>query len=115
MKNKVLLWHVLFWVVFTAIFTFIEGGYNNNFGEAFSLELSYLPLRLIIVYFNYFYLLPKFLLKKEIRKYILYSLLTVVVGAFVQRVFNYYLYNPLIFPEEKLIISGGNFHGLFSS
>lgn len=99
MKNKVLLWHTLFWIVFTAMFTFIEGGYNHNFDEAFALELSYLPIRLVIVYFNYFYLLPTFLLKKKVRKYILYSLLTVIAMALLQRALNYYVYNPLIFPD----------------
>ncbi len=99
MKRKTLLWHIVFWIVYMAIFTFVEGGYQNNFDEAFALEASYLPSRLLLVYFNYFMLLPRFLLKRKIEKYIGYTLITIIIATTIQRVLSFYLINPLIFPD----------------
>lgn len=99
MKRKTLLWHTVFWIVYMAIFTFVEGGYQNNFDEAFALEASYLPSRLVLVYFNYFFLLPRFLLKRKIEKYIGYTLITILVATTIQRVLGYYIINPSIFPD----------------
>lgn len=99
MKRKTLLWHTVFWIVYMAIFTFVEGGYQNNFDEAFALEASYLPSRLMLVYFNYFFLLPRFLLKRKIEKYIGFTLITIVIATAIQRLLGFYIINPLIFPD----------------
>ncbi|GAB5527897.1 MAG: histidine kinase [Roseivirga sp.] len=99
MKRKTLLWHIVFWTVYMAIFTFVEGGYQNNFDEAFALEASYLPSRLLLVYFNYFILLPRFLLKRKIERYIGYTFITIIIATTIQRVLGFYVINPLIFPD----------------
>lgn len=99
MKRKTIAWHIAFWVVYMSIFTFVEGGYNNNFDEAFALEASYFPLRLLLVYFNYFFLLPRYLIRRKIRQYIGYSFISIVVAALLQRVVAYYFVNELVFPD----------------
>lgn len=82
-----------------SIFTFIEGGYGNNFDDAFFIEVAYFPIRLIVVYFNYFKLTPNFLMKGKIRAYILFTLISVVTGSFLHRLAMHHYINALIFPD----------------
>lgn len=81
------------------IFTFVEGGYGNQFQQAFFIELGFLPFRLAVVYYNYFVLLPKLLKTQRVGYYILATLMTLIVASFGHRllVFNY-LY-IVLFPE----------------
>ena len=99
MKRKTIFWHVVFWIVYMSIFTFVEAGYQNELKEAFLLEMTYLPLRLILVYFNYFILVPGFLLRKKIERYIIFSIVTILVVSISQRLAGYYVINPWLFPE----------------
>lgn len=98
-NQKTVALHVVFWIVYTTIFTFVEGGYQNHFKEAFFLELAHLPLRLIVVYLNYFLLLPKFLEQSKYINYISYTLLSVIAASFLQRAFLHFLVNPVLFPN----------------
>lgn len=82
-----------------SIFTFVEGGYQNQFKEAFLLELSYFPARLALVYFNYFVLLPRYLVKRKIEKYISFTLLTIILATAIQRLLAFYVVNPMLYPN----------------
>ena len=88
-----------------AIFTFVEGGYNNQFREALLTELGFLPFRLAVVYLNYFYLLPQFLLKRKITIYLAYSIISIAVASILSRLVFYHYLNDIIFPGW----SQGNF------
>ncbi|MEQ9378954.1 MAG: histidine kinase [Imperialibacter sp.] len=96
--KKDVYFHLLFWITYMAIFTFVEGGYNNKFDQAFYMELGYLPLRLVVVYLNYFWLLPQFLLKKRITSYLFYSVATILLASLLNRLFFYCYLNAIIFP-----------------
>ncbi|MEQ9414533.1 MAG: histidine kinase [Cyclobacteriaceae bacterium] len=100
-RNEVY-YHILFWIVYSSIFTFVEGGYSNQFREAFYIELLYLPFRLFVVYLNYFWLLPKFLLKRRIISYLTYTLLSIVIASFTHRVAMHTYFSLLIFPNWNL-------------
>lgn len=82
-----------------AIFTFVEGGYQNNFREAFFIELAYLPMRVCVAYLNYFYLSRKYLLKGDYKGYVGLTILSIIVAALVQRCITYYYIYPLLFPD----------------
>lgn len=99
MKRRTLIWHIIFWVVYMSIFTFVEGGYNNQFREAMLIEAAYFPIRLMVVYINYFLLMPRLLLKGATMRYILLTLATIIIGALLQRWFAFYHINELIFPN----------------
>ncbi|WP_255399561.1 sensor histidine kinase [Roseivirga sp. 4D4] len=90
MRNKKeLALHVLFWVFNTLIFTFIEGAYSEEFRRGFYLELGFLPGRLVVVYINYSWLLPKYLLQSNYPKYISYTLISLLLGSLIHRVVMY--------------------------
>lgn len=89
--------HSGFWVILTIVFTIIEASYKGEYEDAFVFQLIHLPIRLLVVYFNYFFLLPKFLFSGKVAKFFLYTILSLVVAGFVQRIINYYvltLLNP---------------------
>lgn len=98
MKRKTLLWHSIFWLIYMSIFTFIEGGYSNKFREAFFIEVAYFPIRLIVIYLNYFLLMPKLLLQDRIGSYILRTFASILLAALIHRFVMYQYINELIFP-----------------
>lgn len=98
MKRKTLLWHVVFWILYMSIFTFVEGGYSNKFREAFLIEAAYFPIRMVVVYVNYFLFMPNFLLKGQIRTYILKTFISIVLATIAHRYLMYEYINELIFP-----------------
>lgn len=97
-KKEVYL-HILFWVVFTAIFTFVEGGYNNRFKSAFQLQLIFLPFKLFVVYLNYFWLIPAYLMKRKFGPYLFYSVLSLVLASFLHRAVMYYHFYGILYPD----------------
>lgn len=89
MKNLIVWFHIGFWVAYTLIFTIIEASYKEKYGEALVFELVNMPMRLLVVYLNYFVLLPKLLLKGRIAKYFLFTLSSLIIGGFIQRFISY--------------------------
>ncbi len=81
-----------------AIFTFVEGGYANEFKSAFYLELALLPGRLLAVYFNYFVLLPKLLIHRHLTRYIVFTCITILLGALLHRIMMFAFAYEIIFP-----------------
>ncbi|NER12450.1 hypothetical protein GWK08_03280 [Leptobacterium flavescens] len=90
MKLKSVWFHIGFWIIYTATFTIVEASYKGKYTEALTFELINLPMRLIVVYFNYFILLPRLLLQGKTVKYFGITFLTLIVAGFIQRIFNYY-------------------------
>lgn len=97
--------HVTFWVVYTIIFTITDGGYNNRFDRSFFIELAHLPLRLVVVYLNYFVLFPKLLLAGKYYRYTLYTLISLVIAALLQRGIMFYYVNPILYPQTSDVVS----------
>ena len=91
--------HLLFWIVITIVFTFSEWGYNTTFSEAFILEMTFLPVRIIAVYVNWFYFIPRFLYKNELLKFAGVLVLLLLSLAIVQRFVTLYWVYPVFFPE----------------
>lgn len=94
-KNFSIWFHIGFWLIYTLVYTILGAGHKNDFEEALIVELLNLPMRLIICYFNYFLLLPILINQHKTTKYIVYSLLSLIIAGFVQRIFNYEALNIL--------------------
>ena len=97
-KANSIWFHLGFWIIYTAIFTIVEGSHNVSYNKAFTFELINMPIRLMVVYFNYFVLLPKLLLAGKIFKYFFYTFLTLLVAAIIQVPINFEALSYL-FPE----------------
>lgn len=92
-------YHTLFWIVYTAIFTIVEGGYGNQFQTAFLLEIAFLPSRLVVVYFNYFILLPRFLQHRALTKYLVLTTCTILFMTIIHRIAMHLFVNQILFPN----------------
>lgn len=98
MKRFSVWYHIVFWVLYVVVYTIIEASYKNEFQKAFIFELLNLPMRLLIAYFNYLILLPYFLLKNKTFKYFAYTVLSLIVLGFLQRIINYHALT-IIYPD----------------
>lgn len=104
-NRKSILLHITFWVVYTLIFTITDGGYSNRFDRAFFIELAHLPLRLVVVYLNYFILFPKLLLAGRYYRYAFYTLVSLLVAALLQRGIMFYYVSPILYPQTTDVVN----------
>ncbi len=74
-KNRVLVIHISFWCVYFSFFfyqiTFSRRGEEPDYTRAFFDAFTQILFMAILSYLNYFYWLPRFLLHKNIGKYLL--------------------------------------------
>ena len=71
--------HVLFWlVIYLEVFTYIYD-YTPDLKQEFLSDLFNMGLDMLLVYFNIYYLLPKFALKDKFLHYVVYTLLTLLI------------------------------------
>lgn len=83
-KNR-LYYHVLFWVVYVAIYTLMYGGYEEHYWEEFQQVLFLLPWKIIPTYITLYYLMPKYLYPKKTWQYIVLSLVLAMAMAMINR------------------------------
>ena len=91
--------HSLFWCILMLTYAISEWGYHSNFQEAILFELLFLPVRLVAVYTNWFYLIPGLLYKQQFGKYASILLALVIFLAILQQFILLYAGYPLFFPE----------------
>ncbi len=91
--------HILFWVIIMLTYALSEWGYRDNFWAAILFELIFLPVRLVAVYTNWFLLIPGWLYKNRILKYLLSLSILLFTLAIIQRYFVLYWAYPVFFPE----------------
>ncbi|QCR24700.1 sensor histidine kinase [Pontibacter sp. SGAir0037] len=94
-----LLQHLLFWFVYVSFFGLLYGSYIDDYYNAFMVELVELPFKMALVYFNMYYLMPVYLLRKKHLEFFVYLLLLMgAIGALMQYVLMPLLIHPLICP-----------------
>jgi two-component system sensor histidine kinase AlgZ len=73
-RNRVLLVHISFWCVYLSFFFYQISNFRHNrgidWGEASVFGITQLIITMAIAYLNYFYLLPRFLVHKNIWRYL---------------------------------------------
>ncbi|MEW7289284.1 sensor histidine kinase [Aquimarina sp. 2304DJ70-9] len=80
-------------------FVMSEWGYMQSFKDALIYELLFLPSRLIVVYINWFVLIPKFLYKNRLLHYFIVLIIVLLVFAMGHRYFVLYWGFPKYFPQ----------------
>ncbi|WP_439880064.1 sensor histidine kinase [Pontibacter sp. MBLB2868] len=107
-QNRLVL-HLFFWTVYVTFFGLLYGSYIDDYYNAFMVELVELPFKMALVYFNMYYLLPRYLLEKRYLEFFVYLLLLMVaIGALMQFVLLPFLIHPLFCPttctEDNLTV-----------
>ena len=97
-QNRLLL-HLLFWAVYVCFFGLLYGSYIDDYYNAFMIELIELPFKMLLVYFNMYFLMPQYLLQQRYMEFAVYLLLMMgAIGILMQFVLMPLLIHPLICP-----------------
>ncbi|MFD3000710.1 sensor histidine kinase [Pontibacter toksunensis] len=97
-QNRLLL-HLVFWTMYLVFFGLLYGSYIDDYYNAFMVELVELPFKMGLVYFNMYYLMPRYLLQKRYLEFFVYLLLLMgMIGALMQFVLIPFLIHPLFCP-----------------
>lgn len=103
--------HLLFWlVIYLDVFTYIYD-YTPDMKEELISDLCSLGLDLALVYFNIYYLLPKFALRDKIIQYATYTFFTLLIVCSS----NVYMDSLLYEPDEDYMFGWSMYYtGLFT-
>lgn len=75
--------HMVFWTAVLLFFTYFFGYGSDIEGFGLSFALFLLPITIAITYVSIYNLIPNFLLKKRYTKFILYSIYTIIISAYL--------------------------------
>ena len=102
-KNKSIStkYHILFWIVYFTFNIIRWGSYFGDYWYSLKSNLVEFPLHIIIVYFNIYYLIPKFILKKKYKRYVLFLFLSLLLLYAVRTGLNFLLVTENIWPEAE--------------
>lgn len=98
MKKEINL-HIAFWLVLILVSAISNWKHDFTLLDALVFELLFLPLKLVVVYLNWFYLIPRFLLREKYVPFSIVLVLLIVLLAICQRIFNLLLGYPYFFSE----------------
>ena len=103
-KNRIL-FHIAFWGSYILFFTFAWAGMEGNYWDSFFYELAQLPVRLSMVYFGLYYLMPQYLLKKKYVLFIVYLIVAFLVVGIAQSfmdkvVYEYFKYGSVTYVPD---------------
>jgi sensor histidine kinase YesM len=75
--------------------TFIDASYSLEYSKFFAIQLLRLPVALLVVYFNLYFLLPRLLLKNKYTTYLLMLFTFMLFAGILQRYVVVYLIVPI--------------------
>ncbi|MCM5661371.1 sensor histidine kinase [Galbibacter mesophilus] len=101
--KKTIAWryHIYFWGIYFLINFIRWGSYFDDYAYSFASNLVEFPLHIIIVYFNVYYLMPKFIYKKKYTLYVISLVLLLGVHYIIRSALNYWLVTENIWPEAQ--------------
>ncbi len=94
-------YHLLFWLSYFSFNVIRWGSYFDDFWYSFKSNLVEFPIHIIVIYINVYYLIPKFILNKKYKKYLLYLSLILVLVYLIRTGLNYLLVTKEIWPEAE--------------
>ncbi len=102
LRNQSLLWHLIFWLFYLVFYTFQYGLYQMDLANTFLYCLLSLPVVLSAVYFNLYFLIPKFLLKKKYRSFFFLFIISAGFFTLLLRIDSYFVAVPLLYSGDFL-------------
>ena len=78
-----LLLHVLFWCAVLLFFTYFFGFESNDFNYVLSFSLFLMPITIATTYVSIYKLIPDYLIKKHYIQFVIYSLYTLIISAYL--------------------------------
>lgn len=99
--------HLAFWIFYIFFFTLQSFLYYNDisyFPNLLSRWVLDAPIVIIATYFNIYYLIPNVLLKKQYRKFFIFSILSAIIFLLLNRIIIYYIIAPLFYEQSSVRI-----------
>lgn len=90
--------HILFWLIYYLTFSFLWAK-DGNLYASFGLELVLMPVRISASYLTMYLLIPEFLLKDRVLKFVFSLIAALIVAGILQRLLIYFFYE--LFFEQK--------------
>ncbi len=110
-KHRILLIHLSFWCLYFSFFyyqiTFPRRGEDVNYSRAFFDASTHVIMMATLSYLNYFYLLPRFLLHKNLLKYLLEFFVPFSIIVTLHILLKRHIYADL--GESKRFLHGSKF------
>jgi len=94
-------YHIIFWLSYFTFNVIRWGSYFDDYWYSLKSNLVEFPLHILIVYFHIYVLIPKFVLQKKYKRYILLLIASLAVLYFVRTGLNYLLVTKEIWPEAE--------------
>jgi len=98
-KTFRILQHVLFWVAYLFLSSFLSGSSNEKFSKTFLLTLTSIPVDIIITYFHLYFVIPRYLLTRKFRQFFILFLITFLGVVLFERAFYVYVQYPLFYDK----------------
>src|SRR5690606_30578400 len=99
--KRPVVYHVLFWVLYFVFNTLRWGSYFDDYVYSFKSNLVEFPIHLILVYFNLYFLLRKFL-PKSLTKYVIYLVLSILFMSMIRIALTYQLVTTDVWRESNI-------------
>ena len=100
-KNRILL-HVLFWIAYISFFTFQYGYPTKDYLVTFYGYCIYLPVLILAVYTNLYFIIPNYLLKKRYLLFFIFLFISAAIFTLFQRGAAYFVIAPLLYPPQVM-------------
>ncbi|MGB0346983.1 MAG: hypothetical protein ACPGGA_05830, partial [Balneolaceae bacterium] len=92
-------WHALFWVSYASAYIFIYGSFSDTYLLEFQWMIASLPVKMGIVYFTMYFIIPRFFLEKKYVAATLISITSIFIVSIIQRGVDVHIYYPLFNPR----------------
>jgi hypothetical protein len=95
-NQKRIFFHIAYWTCVVLFFSFWWGTRYYNYWVCFYNELAFLPVKIGVVYFSLYILIPRLLFKKKYLLLVATGMATMFIGGILQRMLAYYSFIPMI-------------------
>jgi sensor histidine kinase YesM len=92
-------YHIIFWLGYFTFNVIRWGSYFDDYWYSLKSNLVEFPLHILLVYFNIYYLIPRFILTKKYKSYIFWFIVSLGLLYVVRTGLNYLLVTKNIWPE----------------
>lgn len=94
-------YHLFFWASYFTFNVIRWGSYFGDYWYSLKSNLVEFPLHILIVYFHIYYLIPKFILSRKYKRYLLFLLLSLSLLYCIRTGLNFLLVTKNIWPEAE--------------
>jgi len=94
-------YHIWFWISYFIFNVIRWGSYFDDYWYSFKSNLVEFPLHILLVYFNIYFLIPKYILTKKYKTYIFSFTASLFLIYILRTGLNYFLVTKNIWPEAE--------------